>query len=542
MAEANVSAITNARMQAADDLKAVTGIYDGQLGARSNETSGRAILARQSQGQTANFHFQDNLAMAIRYTGRILIDLIPKIYSGPKTLRILGEDGSTRWCPSTSPGSFGASGAHCPGRRPLRRGRLHGAQLPVAAPGGRRPAAGAREGEPRHFASGGDLLVESMDIPNGDAIADAPPEAAAPEIRPPDDKQPPPQVLAQQLQQATQMVQRLSQELHQAHDKLQMDALVDESRERIELIKVHADLMKTAATLDSKEHVAMLAREAGLISKRLGMADLQPQPEPQPLPTNGVPNAPPDETQTQEPTQDTAPTEGESQDETQAPTEGESQEEAQEASEAEGQEAEGQEGEEGEEAKEGEEKKDDADAGAQATRKRAGGWQRKIDRLERERALLLEQLAAQRHGPPPAAKPDKDKTPEEKAADYIDSLVEKRLNAREAEQREQAVVADWQRRTAEVRAPTKTLMMWLPLRHPRGLGARAGLVDLRTRSSNHVPARKESGRVGAPHRLTAPRCSTGSWPVGGEAVRVLFDPAPEDELQRPNGHRLHRPA
>jgi hypothetical protein len=160
----------------------------------------------------------------------------------------------------------------------------------------------------------------------------------------------------------------------------------------------------------------------------------------------------PDETQTQEPTQDTAPTEGESQDETQAPTEGESQEEAQEASEAEGQEAEGQEGEEGEEAKEGEEKKDDADAGAQATRKRAGGWQRKIDRLERERALLLEQLAAQRHGPPPAAKPDKDKTPEEKAADYIDSLVEKRLNAREAEKRQQAVVADWQRRTSEVRA------------------------------------------------------------------------------------------
>jgi hypothetical protein len=70
MAEANVSAITNARMQAADDLKAVTGIYDGQRWARAaTSTSGRAILARQSQGQTANFHFQDNLAMAIRYTG-----------------------------------------------------------------------------------------------------------------------------------------------------------------------------------------------------------------------------------------------------------------------------------------------------------------------------------------------------------------------------------------------------------------------------------------------------------------------------------------
>lgn len=79
---------------AADDMKAVTGIYDASLGARGNETSGRAILARQREGDTGTFVYVDNLARAIRHAGRILVDLIPRIYDTERTLRILGEDGA----------------------------------------------------------------------------------------------------------------------------------------------------------------------------------------------------------------------------------------------------------------------------------------------------------------------------------------------------------------------------------------------------------------------------------------------------------------
>ncbi len=77
---------------AADDMKAAIGIYDASLGARSNETSGRAIMARQREGDVSTFHFIDNMTRAIRHAGRILVDLIPKIYDGPRVLRILGED------------------------------------------------------------------------------------------------------------------------------------------------------------------------------------------------------------------------------------------------------------------------------------------------------------------------------------------------------------------------------------------------------------------------------------------------------------------
>lgn len=78
---------------ATDDLKATTGIYDASLGAKSNETSGVAIKRREQQGDTANFHYQDNLTLSIEHTGRILVDLIPKIYDNARVVRLLTEGG-----------------------------------------------------------------------------------------------------------------------------------------------------------------------------------------------------------------------------------------------------------------------------------------------------------------------------------------------------------------------------------------------------------------------------------------------------------------
>lgn len=79
---------------ASDDMKAVTGIYDAALGARSNETSGRAIMARQREGDVGTFVYVDNLSRAIGYAGRILVDLIPRIFDTQRMVRILGEDGA----------------------------------------------------------------------------------------------------------------------------------------------------------------------------------------------------------------------------------------------------------------------------------------------------------------------------------------------------------------------------------------------------------------------------------------------------------------
>ena len=79
-------------LNAQDDMKAILGMYDASLGAQGNEISGRAIIARQRQGDTSNFHFLDNLSRAIEHGGRILIDLIPTVYSGERMIRVLGPD------------------------------------------------------------------------------------------------------------------------------------------------------------------------------------------------------------------------------------------------------------------------------------------------------------------------------------------------------------------------------------------------------------------------------------------------------------------
>jgi hypothetical protein len=96
MSNIDNGALQEAQM-AADDIKATTGIFDASLGAKGNETSGRAILARQKEGDNATFIFTDNLARAMKHAGRILVDLIPKIYDTERVVRLLNQDGSEGW-------------------------------------------------------------------------------------------------------------------------------------------------------------------------------------------------------------------------------------------------------------------------------------------------------------------------------------------------------------------------------------------------------------------------------------------------------------
>lgn len=74
------------------DMKDVTGIHDASLGMRSNEVSGRAIQARQREGDIASLTFYDNANAAVLEAGDVINQLIPQIYDGTRTLRLIGED------------------------------------------------------------------------------------------------------------------------------------------------------------------------------------------------------------------------------------------------------------------------------------------------------------------------------------------------------------------------------------------------------------------------------------------------------------------
>lgn len=79
---------------AQNEMMMVSGQYQSQMGENENAKSGVAINARQRQGDRATYHFVDAQAIAIKYTGKILIDLIPKIYDTKRVMRIEAKDGS----------------------------------------------------------------------------------------------------------------------------------------------------------------------------------------------------------------------------------------------------------------------------------------------------------------------------------------------------------------------------------------------------------------------------------------------------------------
>ena len=77
---------------AAQELMMTSGQYDQTFGEQSQELSGVSIEKRVNQGERVTYHFQDNQNMAIQTTGRMIIDLIPKVYDTKRIVRILGDD------------------------------------------------------------------------------------------------------------------------------------------------------------------------------------------------------------------------------------------------------------------------------------------------------------------------------------------------------------------------------------------------------------------------------------------------------------------
>lgn len=77
-----------------NEMMMASGQYQSQFGQNENATSGKAINERQRQGDNATYHFIDNLGIAIRYTGKILIDWIPLIYDTPRVIKIMAKDGT----------------------------------------------------------------------------------------------------------------------------------------------------------------------------------------------------------------------------------------------------------------------------------------------------------------------------------------------------------------------------------------------------------------------------------------------------------------
>lgn len=162
---------------AASDMEATMGIYKPSLGAPSNETSGIAIRQRQQEGDTGTFMFIDNLARAIGYEGKILADLIPRVYDTQRQVRILQADGTAQMVTVNGPPAVNQKT-----KEPMHPiYDLQAGEYDVVVTTGpsfatQRQEAAANMTEmirayPPLMQIGGDLLIKNMDWPGADELA-----------------------------------------------------------------------------------------------------------------------------------------------------------------------------------------------------------------------------------------------------------------------------------------------------------------------------------------------------------------------------------
>jgi hypothetical protein len=219
------SGLMQAKLGASEDIKSATGQYNASLGQQSNERSGRAILARQREGDVGTYHYQDNLARAVRYVGRQLIDIIPKIYDTQRIARIIGIDGETKMVKidptqaepvrkiqnqegividkiyNPSVGKYDVVVATGPGYATKRQEALEAmAQL--------------LQGNPQLWTVAGDLFVKNMDWPGAQEMAKRFAKTIDPKLMQEADENP-------ALQAANQQMQAMAAELDQLHQMLQ---------------------------------------------------------------------------------------------------------------------------------------------------------------------------------------------------------------------------------------------------------------------------------------------------------------------------------
>ena len=283
--EANIMAITQALMHRDQDIKNSLNIWGPDLGEPQGDQSGKAINAIQRQGDNAHFNYADNYARSIRHATRIRLDLMPHVYSEARAITIMDPDGKVRsvninkqelengvnrmWRVGADfdPARYDVTIGDGTPYASLLRQQTDGVLQLVA----NNPQAGARAL---------DLIAKMLDLPQEFIDRWRPPDVAQDQDNQDPAQQPTTQQMMAKLQQQSQAIQTLMQQLAQMADELKTQRLKYESAERVATqgnqtkILVAEAMSKSAsmnklADLDHAALQAELDRRAALL--RAGM-------------------------------------------------------------------------------------------------------------------------------------------------------------------------------------------------------------------------------------------------------------------------------
>lgn len=305
VAEPPIQAMLLTANEAKENVKTTTGIFDPGLGQLSpSERSGKAILALQKQSEMGSSGYLDNLAsMSLALEGKILKSLIPIVYGrAGRMVSTFGEDdkqgavligvpfliknGQPEPIPNWRPGT------------PLPKGArfidLSKGAYTVAPTVGKSFTTRREEGAsamtefagaaPQLVPTFADLWVGNMDFPGARQIADRLKKVLPPQLQEEGQDDPALQLaqLQQQAQQAQQMLDLLAKELEQRTEQIKTKQVESEaelartrleleSKERIETMKIEADLLKTQATIAAQQANVSLEAQIQQIQEELGL-------------------------------------------------------------------------------------------------------------------------------------------------------------------------------------------------------------------------------------------------------------------------------
>jgi hypothetical protein len=210
-------------------------------------------MGQQNQVDLSNFHFYDNMTRSIRHTGKIILDLIPKIYDTERVMRIIGtdgqpsmetineqkttDDGVSTVLNDVTVGEYDVVMDTGPGFM-TRRQQAVDAMMPLMA-------------KPELFNVAGDLVFRNMDFPGADVIADR--LAAMNPLAQIDEKSDIPPQVQMELAQAKKAVQDMQNEMAAMQLAMQQRADIEQVKQDSETKR---ELMRQTAKAHNTETMA----------------------------------------------------------------------------------------------------------------------------------------------------------------------------------------------------------------------------------------------------------------------------------------------
>lgn len=248
------------------DIQSTMGLHEASKGELGAERSGIAIQSLQSKGDVSSFHYRDNLGRSIQHLGRVIVQMIPRVYDTARVLRIIGDDGAHDYA-RIDPEQ----------QAPVQEVRdLTGAVSKIYNLGigtydvtvtvgpsyaSKRQEFAAMMGDmfardPALMQMAGDLYFRSIDMPYADQVADRLKKMLPPPLQDKPEGAPelPPQVQQQMAQmnnalhQSEQQMQQFEQQIQQL--QFEKQAKVVESQAKLEEARIHADAEAARAMAD----------------------------------------------------------------------------------------------------------------------------------------------------------------------------------------------------------------------------------------------------------------------------------------------------